>query len=103
MGYGIRHLDGSSDDDAPISSFESLYDELRNADGEHADVAVIDDDTGWCLTAYASGLVLLESLADGTAAHLRGLDKKQVIELWTHLARGSMDEVRKWPWQDGLK
>ncbi len=103
MGHGIRHLDGSSDDDAPTSSFESLYDELRHADGEHTDVAVIDDDTGWCITAYSSGLVLLESLADGTTSHLRGLDRKQVIELWMHLARGSMDEVRKLPWQDGLK
>ncbi len=56
MGYRIRHLEGSSDEDAPILSFESLYDELRQADGEHTDGAVIDDDTGWCITAYASGL-----------------------------------------------
>jgi hypothetical protein len=63
---------------------------------------VIDDDTGSCITAYASGLVLLESLTDGTTSHLRGADRKQVIELRTQLARGSMHGVRKLPWQDGL-
>jgi hypothetical protein len=103
MGYGIRHLDGSSDDDAPTSSFEPLYDELLRADGEHNDVAVIDDDTGWCITAYPGGLVIFQCLADGTAFHLREVEKPQVIQMWIQLARGALDDVRGLPWKEGFK
>lgn len=103
MGYVIRHLDGSGDDGLPTSSFESLYDELRYADGEHNDVAVIDDDTGWCITAYPSGLVIFQCLADGIAFHMRGIDKLQVIQMWMQLSRGDLDGVRKLPWKSGFK
>ena len=103
MGYGIRHLDGSSDDDVPTSSFEPLYDELLRADGEHNDVAVIDDDTGWCITAYPSGLVIFQCLANGTAFHMHEIKKPQVIQMWMQLARGALDNVRELPWKEGFK
>ena len=103
MTYCISHLDGSSEDDAPTSSFESLYDELSGADGEHIDVAVIDDDTGWCIAAYSSGLVIFQSLANGTGFHMRDVDKSQVLQMWMQLAHGDLDGVRKLPWKNGFK
>jgi len=103
MGYGIRHLDGSGEDDPPISTFEALYSELQRADGEHNDVAVIDDDTGWCITAYPSGLVIFQSLADGSAYHMRNMDRVTTIRLWTLLARGAIEDIRKLPWEAGFK
>jgi hypothetical protein len=103
MGYGVRHLDGTSDDDAPTSSFYILYDELRRADGEHNDVSVIDDDTGWCITAFPSGLVIFQCLADGSAFHMRDVEKPQVIQMWMQLAQGALDEVRQFPWKKGFK
>jgi hypothetical protein len=103
MGYGVRHLDGSIDEDAPTSSFRSLYDELRRADGEHNDAAVIDDDTGWCVTAYPSGLVIFQCLADGSAFHCRDVIEDDVIRMWTELANGRFEDLRRWPWKDGFK
>ncbi len=103
MGYGVRHIDGSSDDDVPISALSALYDELRRSDGEHNDVAVIDDDTSWCVTAYPSGLVIFQCLADGAAFHLHGAHKPDVIRMWTMLINGDLSEIRKFPWNDGFK
>lgn len=103
MGYGVRHRDGSSDDDAPVSSFGALYDELNEVDGEHGDVAVIDDETGWAVTAYRTKLVILQCLADGKAFHLSGVGKPAVIEMWVKLANRDLDGLRALPWKDGFK
>jgi hypothetical protein len=101
--YSIVHLDGSGDDGSPATSFESLYDELSLADGEHTDVSVTDEDTGWYIAAYPSGLVIFQCLADGTSFHMRGVNRGQVIQMWLQLSRGDLDGIRQLPWKAGFK
>jgi hypothetical protein len=103
MGYGVRHADGSSDENVPVSSFGYLYDELDRADGEHGDVAVIDDDTGWCITAYPRHLVIFQCLANGTSFHMRDVDRSQVMKMWALLAQGAIEDIQKLPWKDGFR
>ena len=103
MAYGVVHLDGSSDPNLPTSSLESLYDELSYADGEHNDVAVIDDDTGWCIIAYPSRFVIFQCLADDTTFHMSDVDKLQVIKMWIQLSQGDIDGIRSLPWKSGAK
>ena len=101
--YSVRHIDGSGDDGSPTTSFDSLYDELSLADGEHIDVAVIDEETSWCIIAYPSGFVIFQCLADGTTFHMSDVDKLQVITMWTQLSQGDIDGVRSLPWKIGAK
>ena len=101
--YSIMHLDGSADEGSPATSFESLYDELSLSDGEHTDVSVTDADTGWCIAAYASGLVIFQCLADGASFHMRGVNRLQAIQMWSQLSRGDLDGVKKLPWKAGFK
>ena len=106
MGYSTRHLGGSGDEDPPLSSLANLYDELRGADGEHTDVSVTNDETGWTLSAFQSGLVVYESLSDmssETTFHMPNVSREQVIEMWTALAKGQLDMLKTYPWKPGYR
>jgi hypothetical protein len=101
--FSVLHLDGSSDTDPPIDALSDLYDELQFADIEHVDVTVVHEDSGWSMSAYQSGRLIFEHLAQGGARHMIPVSKDRVLELWRMLAAGDMDTILKESWRPGYR
>ena len=101
--FGIIHADGSGEDNPPLEKLSDLYDELCTADAEHGHVAVVDDETQWCLSASRDGCVVLEQLGTRgrTARHMRSLPKQRVLNLWLRLAQGEIDGLLSEDWRSG--
>jgi hypothetical protein len=98
--FGVLHLDGTGDSNPPIDSLYDLYDELLTADPEHGDVAVINDDTGWCISAHRDGRVIFENLAvPGTKRHMTDVTKELALSLWRRLINGEIDGLLEEPWK----
>ena len=78
--FGISHTDGSGEDNPPVDSLSALYDELESADQELGDVAVIHDDTGWCMSAHRDGRLVFVDLGNGGPRHMIPVpDRKSVV------------------------
>lgn len=102
--FGVIHMDASSDDDPPLESLSDLYDELDTSGIIDGNVAVIHDDTGWCLSAHRDRRVVLEQLgARGTARHMLPISKEQVLQLWVRLIKGEVDVLLAEPWKPGYR
>ena len=99
--FSILHFHGSSDTNPPIGALSNLYDELQLADIEHVDVTVVNEDSGWSMSAYQSGRRIFEHLAQGGARHMIPVSKDRVLELWRLLAAGDIDTILKEPWLPG--
>lgn len=87
--YSMIHADGSGEVDTPLESLSELYDELLLTDDEHPDVSVEHEGTGWCISAYRNGRVILIS-RQGDARHMKGISKKRVIQLSMALIEGDI-------------
>ncbi len=74
--------------------------ELDVEDIEHPDVALIHE-SGWCLGAYPSGLLIWEHLGEGEPRHMRDISRDRVLEMWQWLARGDLARVESEPWKRG--
>jgi hypothetical protein len=99
--YGVIHTNGSGEDNPPFESLPRLYDELLSADREHGDVSVIDDESGWCMSAHRDGRLVFTNLARRGARHMMAASKERVVQLWIRLINGNIDELFAEPWQDG--
>lgn len=99
--FNIMHLDGSSDENPSLDMLSNLYDELQATDPEHVDVGVVDEDSGWGMSAYQSGRIILEHLEQGGARHMIPVSKERVLELWRLLAAGDIEAILKEPWRPG--
>lgn len=104
MSFGFCHIDGGSSDNPSLDDLGKLYDELAIADEEHFDVSVIHDESGYSITAYPSGYVILENLIELTPGfrHIDGVTKEQVIDMWRRLAAGDIPWILALPWVPGL-
>ncbi|BBI49257.1 hypothetical protein HORIV_16780 [Vreelandella olivaria] len=101
MAYWVNHLMGNAEQNFSIDALTSLYDELAAADGEHTDVSLTHE-SEWCLSAFASGLVVWEKVAgDGEPKHMVRVTKEKTIELWNLLAKGSTSQIDQEPWVPG--
>lgn len=99
--YSVIHTDGSSDIDPPLSSLPDLLDELTTTDREHGDVAVVNEESGWSLSAHRDGRLVFEHLSDGGERHMKPVATEKILELWYKLIRGDLDAVLTEPWQAG--
>lgn len=101
--FGIIHADGSGEDNPPLDRLPDLFDELSTADREHGDVAVVNDDSGWCLSAHRDGRLVFEKLGSRgtTARHMIPVPKENVLKLWKRLIEGDIDGLLKEPWKSG--
>jgi hypothetical protein len=101
--FGIIHADGSGEDNPGKERFSELYDELVTADREHGDVAVVNDDSGWCISAHRDGRLVMERLGTrgATARHMLSVTKKRTLEMWERLIDGDIDGLLKEPWRPG--
>lgn len=100
--YGVVHMDASGDDDPPVESLSDLYDELQASGIVDGSVAVIHDDSHWCISAYRDGGVVFECIGErNTERHLESVPKERVLELWKRLIDGDIDGLLKEPWKPG--
>jgi hypothetical protein len=101
--YGIIHRDGSGEDNPPLGRLSALYDELLDTDLEHGDVAVVHDDSHWCMSAYRDGHLVFEKLGTRgiTARHMLAVRKEHVLNFWRRLIDGDIDGLLLEPWTIG--
>lgn len=100
--YGVGHIDGSGDDNPPVESISDLYDELLTSGIVDGSVAVMHDDSGWCMSAHRDGRLVFEHLGErGTERHMIPVPKGRVLELWRRLIVGDIDGLLKEPWKPG--
>lgn len=98
--YGVLHADGSGEVNPPVECLLALYNELLTTGDEHPDVSVEHEETGWCISAYRNGRVILSAL-DGKERHMMGVPKEHVLALWKRLIDGDIAGVLAEPWQSG--
>lgn len=99
--FSFIHTDGSGTENSQLESLTALYDELLQADQEHGDVAVIHDNSGWCLSAHRDGRIVFEHLGEGGERHMIPVSKERVIELWKRLVAGDINDLMNEQWQSG--
>ncbi len=101
--FGVIHSDGSGENNVPLEGLSKLYDELSNADSEHGDVAVVNDDSGWCLSAHQDGRLVFERLGTrgATDRHMKKVSKEFVLELWKRLIQGDIEGLLSEDWKQG--
>src|SRR4051812_13681685 len=99
--HGVTHMDGSGEDDFPPEKLSELYEELHSSGIFDGNVAVINDDTGWCLSAHRDGRLVFEHLGVGGERHMIPVPKAQVLELWHRLIDGDIERLLEEPWIHG--
>ena len=102
--FGVIHMDASADDDPPIESLPTLYDELFTSDIVDGNVSVINDDTGWAISAFRDGRVVFGHLGvPGEDRHMFPVLKERVLELWKRLIDGDIEGLLSEPWKPGYE
>lgn len=99
--FSVIHMDASGDDDPAVESLTDLYDELESSGIVDGNVAVINQDSGWCLSAHRDGRLVFEHLGDGGECHMLPVSKARVLELWQRLVAGEIDRLLTEPWIPG--
>ena len=98
MSYHTTDGDGLTELSPSRARLADLLDAL-DADENFPEVT-LSHDNGWSLTAYASGVLVLEHLdRDDAERILRDVPRPRVLSLWLSLARGDLATVRREPWQ----
>jgi hypothetical protein len=92
---------GETVDNPDSSELAAALEELRTADTEHPDCRLADEN-GWTVSAFDSGLVILENPETREGPwHMRGISKTEIVRLWSLLAFGKLHEIRQSPWVSG--
>ncbi len=96
--FTVMHMDANGDDDPPVETLPELYDELWSSGILDGSVAVIHEDTGWCMSAHRDRSLIFEHLGDGGERHMIPVKKNRVIELWKRLIAGDISGLLAEPW-----
>lgn len=99
--FSVIHMDASGNDDPPLEGLSDLYDELASSGVVDGNVAVIHQDSGWCVSAHRDGRLVFEHLQSGGERHMLPVGKARTIALWCRLIAGDTDGVLTEPWQTG--
>jgi hypothetical protein len=100
--YGIVHMDGSGEDNPPVETLPNLYDELFSSGIIGGDVSVIDDNSGWGMSAHRDGRLVFEHLGgQGSPRHMIPVPKEHVLELRRRLIDGDIDGLLLEPSRPG--
>ena len=85
-----------------MERLSDLYDELLTANPEHGDVAIVNQDNAWCMSAHRDGRLVFEQLSRlGNQRHLIPVPKAHVLELWLKLIDGDIEGLLAEPWKPG--
>ncbi len=99
--FTVTHMDASSERNPPIESLSALYDELNSSHIFDGDVAVINQDNGWCISAHRDGRLVFEHLGEGGERHMIPISKERTLKLWNQLIEGDIDGLLREPWKPG--
>lgn len=91
---------GARDANPSVEQMREALVELDVEDVEHPDVTLTHE-SGWCLGAYPSGLLVWENLESGEPRHMRDVSRGRVLELWQRLSRGDLAAIESEPWKAG--
>lgn len=101
MTYFVRSRWDATEHTPPRLRMSQLLEELDAHDTEHPDVSLTHE-SGWSLSVYASGLVVLENAEDDEGPfHMEALSRTAALRLWELLAEGSLDALRTDDWIAG--
>jgi hypothetical protein len=94
----IAHLSGEMEP-ATAELLPALIAELDNADAEHTDVSITDE-SGWGLSAFATGLVIWENVEGDrdTEQQMTGVSRAEMVEMFTDIADGNLEAVAARSW-----
>jgi hypothetical protein len=99
--FSVIHMDASGDDDPSVESLSALYDELFFSGIMDGNVAVIHQDSGWCMSAHRDGRLVFEHLGEGRERHMIPVEKEIVLNLWKRLTEGDIEGVLSESWKPG--
>jgi hypothetical protein len=94
VSFFATHRDGAMERDPSLESLDDLIRELDIDDPEHPDVAV-QHETGWSLSAFASGLVVWENVEGGPEQRVNGVSRDDLRLLFRGVATGEVEEVQR--------
>ncbi|WP_031477723.1 hypothetical protein [Streptomyces bicolor] len=100
MSYFMYDVMGCAVDEPPPETMRQVLDGLANADDEHPDVSLTHE-SGWCLSAFRSGLLIWENPDDNSEApgEMREVTREETLRLFGLLAVGDIASVQALPWQ----
>jgi hypothetical protein len=100
MGYFMYDVMGGAVDEPDSETMRRVLDGLAAADDEHPDVS-LSHESGWSLSAFASGLLLWENAEDDSVppGQLRAVDREEILRLFGLLASGDIAAIETLPWQ----
>ncbi|MFB8133534.1 hypothetical protein [Streptomyces mirabilis] len=103
MGFILTHRDGSMDDGSEEMLDELLSELDGDFDVEHPDVSVTDGDSGWTISAFQGGLVVLENLEDDSIdpRHVQGASRSEMLALMALVARADFTSLENRTWDSG--
>lgn len=88
----------TSPDEAAMSV---LLSSLAAQDPEHPDVS-LSHESGWCLSVFGSGLVVLENVETGDGPwHMRLPSPQHSLNFWKMLSDGQIPAIQSHPWVPG--
>lgn len=101
MPYHTTDRDGITRINPPEREWHKILASLEDADPADApEVWLTNDDSGWGLSVYGSGLVVLENDLSGDPPRRRtGVSRDEVMRLWRLLAAGDIEALQSEPWE----
>jgi hypothetical protein len=102
--YHTTDLDGISElkpNKARMRIILSTLDKLSADAASHPDVSLVNDENGWSLSVYASGIVTFEQLdaADESPRYMKNVSRNKALALWLDLAAGKLKSLNALPWE----
>lgn len=91
-------------EEASIDALAQLVQELDGArDDEHPDVSISDDESGWSVSVFQSGLVVLENVEDELEEprHMVDIPRSSATDILRLVANESWSELESLPWRSG--
>ncbi|MFF5211067.1 hypothetical protein [Streptosporangium sp. NPDC000396] len=100
MSYFMYDVMGMTVDEPDTETMRRVLDGLAEADDEHPDVS-LSHESGWCLSAFTSGLLVWENTADDSVVpgEMREASREEVLRLFGPLAAGNITAIEELPWQ----
>lgn len=94
-GISILHPDRGQ-----MRSLLATLDQPESFDKDHPDVSLIHDPSGWSISVFPSGIVVMDNLdaKDRPPAYLKDLKRDEILQLWIELSEGRIDALRARPW-----
>ncbi|CAI8260600.1 MAG: Uncharacterised protein [Opitutia bacterium UBA7350] len=101
--YHTTDLDGITElkpDKQRLREILTTLDQGNADSASHPDVSLINDENGWSLSVFASGVVAFEQLDQEEDApfYMKDVSRDTALGLWLNLAAGKIETLLALPW-----